>query len=99
MGDHGLGLQRLRSVPCGLGCIELGRQGGVELLSRDQPLQLLTRRSGGEPQQPAAIRWAQCFPGLSERMAWKISWMIELSFSGLRAISSDAAAMTIQKAG
>jgi hypothetical protein len=34
---------RLRRVPVSFGCVELGRQGGVELLGSNQPLQLFTR--------------------------------------------------------
>jgi hypothetical protein len=41
--DDRIGSCRLRCVPGILGCVELGGQGGVELLGSNQPLQLLTR--------------------------------------------------------
>jgi hypothetical protein len=41
--DDWIGSFGLRCVPVSLGCIELGGQGGVELLGSNQPLQLFTR--------------------------------------------------------
>jgi hypothetical protein len=41
--DDRIGSFRLRCVPVSFGCVELGRQCGVELLGSNQPLQLFTR--------------------------------------------------------
>jgi hypothetical protein len=41
--DGRIGSFRLCCVPGVFGCVELGWQGGVELLGSNQPLQLFTR--------------------------------------------------------
>ena len=99
--DYWIGSFRLRFVPSVFGRIE--RRQGFGFV--DERLGLGVTLLGGEQGhhwRAAARRdvWLQRFPGLMAYRAWNRSWMMLLAFSfGANAISSEAAASTIQKAG
>jgi hypothetical protein len=89
--DHGKWIGRLGCVPVRFSFVQLAGQ-----------CQLKPPLADGlfESALPARLAESdQNFFPFTARRAWNTSWMMLLSFSGERAISSEAAATTIQKAG
>jgi hypothetical protein len=94
--DYRIGSFRLRSVPC----VHLLIDGRERFLLGNE---LLGFGVAGPSAEQGQRDWAdvrlQCFPGLIAYRAWRTSCTIELLLSGDKAISSEAAASTIQNAG
>jgi hypothetical protein len=95
--DYWIGSFRLRSVPC----VHLLVDGRERFLLGNE---LLGFGVAGPSAEQGQRDWAdvrlQCFPGLIAYRACRRSWMMLFDFScGDKAISSEAAASTIQNAG
>jgi hypothetical protein len=94
--DHWIGSFRLRSVPS----VHLLIDGRERFLLGNE---LLGFGVAGPSAEQGQRDWAdvrlQRFPGLIAYSACRTSWMMLFDFSGDKAISSEAAASTIQNAG
>ena len=94
--DHWISSFWLRSMK-GVHLFVDGRDG---LGFIDEPLDFCVTGPGAEHRdRNRANVWPQSFPGLIAYRACRISCTTELLFSGDKAISSEAAASTIQNAG
>jgi hypothetical protein len=89
--DRWWGSRRLGFVPVGFGLIQLGWQCFLEPPFADSDFEFTLPAGRAETDQT--------FFALTRRKIWKTSWMILLLLRGLSAISSLAAATTIQNAG
>ena len=98
--DARLGVLRLRLKHLGDLPIQSRAQGGVEFLRCNPLIHITPAIAAAEADQPLAIgRNVQCFFGLIERKAVNSNWITLLSFSGVRAMISLIAAITIQVIG
>jgi len=79
--------------------IQLVLECGMELALCDGAFHGNPRRLRAEYREKIPVWRDQPFFGLMERSAVKSSWITELSLSLLMPISSEAAAITTQKAG